>query len=457
MDLKPDYQLLFQSSLVPYVILSKDHIVIDVNDAFLKTTSLSRKQLMGQLVPPHIHLEKSERAGAIDLPYQLYRLKNPIHPTQLVPPSPDQELQIVVDELEKLFSLSIDMLCIAKFDGYFKRVSPAIQRVLGYTPEEFCSRPYTDFLHPDDLNRTLEEVNRQLKTGQPVLQFENRYRHKDGSYKALSWTSAPANGLMFGSARDVTEERQREAEIKLLNSSLEQKNSELALVNGELESFTSSVSHDLRAPIRTILGFSNILLEDYRNLLHGQGENYLNRIITVAQKMSELIDELLSLSKITRQEMHRSDTDLSLMATNIANELREAYPQQKVNFHVTPGLISNADPRLMNILLVNLIGNAWKYSSKKAVSQIEFGFDLAKKAFFVKDNGAGFDMNHYAKLFTAFERLHTTKEFEGTGVGLATAHRIIQRHHGNIWAEGIEGEGATFFFTLESDSETTKI
>jgi PAS domain S-box-containing protein len=228
-------------------------------------------------------------------------------------------------------------------------------------------------------------------------------------------------------------------------------NNELEAVNKELEAFSYSVSHDLRAPLRGIDGFSQALLEDYRGKLDDEGQHYLRRIRSGAQRMAQLIDDMLNLSRVSRGEMRMEKISLSNLAQEIANDLTRRDPQRKVSFTLAPDMTATGDTRLLRIAMENLLGNAWKFTSKTPEAKIEFGLTLQEErpVHFVRDNGAGFDMTYANRLFGAFQRLHTTEEFPGTGVGLATVQRIIHRHGGRIWAESKVGGGATFFFTLQ--------
>jgi signal transduction histidine kinase/tetratricopeptide (TPR) repeat protein len=223
--------------------------------------------------------------------------------------------------------------------------------------------------------------------------------------------------------------------------------------NKELEAFSYSVSHDLRAPIRAINGFSHILLEDYAEQLDDEGKKHLARVGEASQRMGVLIDDMLRLSRVTRSEMHRTAVDLSQLAQNVIKELRNADPDRQVEVVIAPGLKVNADLNLMRILLENLLGNAWKFTQKHALARIEFGVTEKDKkvTYFVRDDGAGFNMAYVNKLFGAFQRLHDVSEFEGTGIGLATVQRIIHRHGGLVWAEGDIEKGAAFYFTIAGD------
>jgi PAS domain S-box-containing protein len=259
-------------------------------------------------------------------------------------------------------------------------------------------------------------------------------------------------------ALDVFSEKKRrelaEDELRQLNLELERRVQErthqLEVANGELEAFSYSVSHDLRAPLRSIDGFSQILLKKYQTQFDATGSDYLQRVRRASQRMGLLIDDLLQLSRVARGALKRELIDVSAIAESVADELRKANPERQVEFVLQQGLSAYADPGLMRVVMDNLLGNAWKFTGKKADAKIEFGqCDRdGESTFYIRDNGDGFNMAYAHKLFGAFQRLHGATEFEGTGIGLATVRRIIHRHHGKVWAEGKEGMGATFYFTL---------
>ena len=244
---------------------------------------------------------------------------------------------------------------------------------------------------------------------------------------------------------------ERTSDLKARTTELERANTDVAAINKELEAFAYSVSHDLRAPLRSIDGFSQALMEDYPDKLDEQGKGYLQRVRSAAQRMGILIDDLLSLSRVTRSEMRRETVNLSAIAQSIAEELQETQPKRQVDFVIVPGLTTNGDSQLLHQLMENLLGNAWKFTGQHPKAKIEFGTSQVdgKETFFVRDDGSGFDMTYADKLFGVFQRLHSQDDFPGTGVGLATVQRIAQRHGGQVWAEGKLEEGATFYFTLK--------
>lgn len=277
---------------------------------------------------------------------------------------------------------------------------------------------------------------------------------KNGTEFPLEISLSPLeseDGLLVSAAiRDITDRKQVEEDIKQLNQDLKQRAAQLEAANKELESFSYSVSHDLRAPLRSIDGFSHILIEDYGGQLPPEGIGYLERVRAAAKRMAELIDDLLNLARVTRSPLQLKLTNLSAMVESISNSIKEENPQRNVALSIMPDLMVSGDPHLLHIALENLVSNAWKFTSKKEYALIEFGQQskTSERTFFLRDNGTGFDMAYVNKLFGVFQRLHSVSEYPGTGVGLATVHRIITIHGGRIWAEAEEGKGATFFFTL---------
>jgi PAS domain S-box-containing protein len=254
--------------------------------------------------------------------------------------------------------------------------------------------------------------------------------------------------------RDISDQRQKEEEIRHLNTDLErrvrERTQQLEAANKELEAFSYSVAHDLRGPLRGIDGFSQALLEDHSASLGPEGLAHLGRVRTSARRMSQLIDDLLRLSRVAQSEFHPQSVDLSNLARLVASELQVTHADRNVVFTIQDGLTAQGDDKLLSIMLQNLFGNAWKFTAKTAQPEMEFGaFDKdGDQGYFVRDNGAGFSMAYAHKLFGAFQRLHAATEFEGTGVGLAIVQRVVNRHGGRIWAESAVGQGATFFFTL---------
>jgi len=244
--------------------------------------------------------------------------------------------------------------------------------------------------------------------------------------------------------------------VKHTEAVLRRANAEAAASNRELEAFSYSVAHDLRSPLRSIDGFSQAILEDNADQLDAQGKGNLARVRAASQRMGHLIDSLLSLSRVSRTELKRERVDLTRVARAVAGRLQDADERRKVEVVVHDGLMVDGDANLLVAVMENLLGNAWKFTSQKPNARIEVGLASkdGKPAYFVRDNGVGFEMAYVGKLFGAFQRLHSVAEFPGTGIGLATVQRIVRRHGGEIWAEGQVARGATFFFTLDRTADT---
>jgi PAS domain S-box-containing protein len=318
------------------------------------------------------------------------------------------------------------------------------QQVKNIIPEGFAER-----LIADDLRSAEDALAQQIGTG-----IELTGRRKDGSEFPIEIMLSPLEteeGVLISSAiRDITQRKQHEVALRELNESLRLQAVELETVNKELESFSYSVSHDLRAPLRAIDGFSQALLDESGDRLDEKGKHYLERIRAGDQRMAQLIDDLLSLSQVSSKSFERKTVDLSEIAADVFAVLARAEPNRKVAFEVAQQVTAEADEGLIRIVFQNLIENAWKFTARRDAAEIEFGVrnGNGKPQYFVHDNGTGFDMAYAGKLFGAFQRLHAADEYPGTGIGLATVARIVHRHGGKVWAEGRVNQGATFWFTL---------
>ena len=343
-------------------------------------------------------------------------------------------------------------------DLHILAVNEAAIEHYGYTEAEFLALTIRDLRQGEDQ----ASLDRYLDIPRNALNKAGIWKHrlKDGCFidveivsHELTWRGRRARLV---SANDVTERLKAERQIAEVNANLEslvkERTRQLESVNQELEAFSYSVSHDLRAPLRVIDGFGQALAEDYGSLLEGNGKKYLSRIRATTQRMGVLIDDLLTLARVSRRQVRREQVDLSVLAAEILAEHREKEPARDVGSGVAPGMAAVADRGLVKIVLDNLIGNAWKFTSKKAGARIDVGWTNGSlpAVFHVRDDGAGFDMQYAGKLFGAFQRLHAESDFSGTGIGLATVQRIVSLHGGRIWAEGQLGAGATFYFTLES-------
>jgi PAS domain S-box-containing protein len=608
-----------------------DYLFLEVNPAFEAQSGL--RDAVGRrmrALAPGLEAYWFESLGSVATTGRTVRVQNraepmgrayDVHAFRFGPPALRQVAILFSDiterermraELDKFFELSIDCLCISGDDGYFKLVSPAITDILGWTREEFLATPYVELVHPEDREATLQAVERQLRAGEKVMRFENRYRHRDGSWRVLSWRSVPQGRVMYGTARDVTEvkemeralreanerlerrvqertaelqetnaalrlserrfraliehgadgisvvsangdqlylsptvaavegftpeemaghgrverihpddlpqvdrmarrllaepgrpipvlwrkrhrdgrwiwlegvatnllddpavqgivtnyrdvteRKQAEEEIGRLNAGLElrvaERTAQLEEANKELESFSYSVSHDLRAPLRHVQGFVAMLSREVQGGLSETAQHYLTTIGAAAGDMGRLIDDLLSFSKMGRTEMHETAVELDELVQRARRDLQLALKDRDVAWTIGPLPVVQGDPALLQLVLANLLGNAVKYTRARDRAEIQIGCAGAEDdrvVLFVRDNGAGFDMRYAHKLFGVFQRLHRLDEFEGTGIGLANVRRIVTRHGGRTWAEGAVGRGATFYFTLKAGTGT---
>ncbi len=327
----------------------------------------------------------------------------------------------------------------------------------GLHRDELIGTDFSDyFTDPDKANAGYRQVFQEGS----VMDYALEIRHHNGHitpvlYNAAVYRNENSNVIgVFAAARDITELNKAEQEIQKLNRDLEarviERTAQLEAANRELEAFSYSVSHDLRSPLRSIVGFSQALWEDYAGKLDADGIDALKRIVSATQRMGQLIDDLLNLSRVTRTDMKREQVDLSRIAARTAARLKESQQERQVEFIIAEGLVADGDERLLNIVLENLISNAWKFTGNSPHAVIEFGMAEhdGKPEYFVKDNGAGFDMAYADKLFSPFQRLHSLKEYPGTGIGLATVKRIINRHGGHVRITGEPGKGTVVYFTL---------
>ena len=356
-----------------------------------------------------------------------------------------------------LIESSLDPLVTISAEGKITDVNEASAKATGRSRAELVGTDFSDYFTEREQAHAVYQ--RVFSEGQ-VRDYPLTIRHVSGGITEVLYNASLYHDIqgrvlgVFAAARDITERKKAEQEVQRLTAELEQRvqsrTAQLTQANQELEAFSYSVSHDLRSPLRAIDGFSQILLEDYHDKLDAEGQDSLKRVRAASQRMGRLIDDLLQLSRYVRSDLRQSSVDLSALAHAVADDLRRHAPERQVDFVIAPNLVAVADPNLIRVVLENLLGNAWKFTARQPRARIEFGRLRAdgQHAFFVRDNGAGFDMDYAPKLFNAFERLHSITEFPGTGIGLANVQRLIQRHSGRVWAEGKVNEGATFYFTL---------
>jgi len=478
--------------------LDRDFRTVAANDKMCKMLGYPLAELLGrpisELMPPEEHADNSQRIAArqrgLDETYERKFIRKDGQPLwTLISASPildennrmigafgmitditerkqaEQALKENEEKYRTLVEQQLEGIIVAQ--GITPRlvfVNQAMANMFGYSREELL------FLQPEGLINLIHPASRDMffnhyrerVSGKSVEQsYDFHAVKKDGSdirirtYSTrIIYQGEPAVQAAF---IDVTKERLADEAIRQLNANLEQRvkerTAQLEIANKELESFSYSVSHDLRAPLRGIDGFSKILVEDYAPKLDDQAKDYIERIHKATVVMSQLIDDLLRLSQISMAKVNQVDLNLSDLAKEVADCLRTENPQRKVEVIITPGLMAHGDRGLLWIVLENLLGNAYKFTSTKENARIEFGKTAkdGKELFFVRDNGAGFDMNYTNKLFIPFQRLHSANEFPGTGIGLATVKRIVSRHGGSVLAEGKVGAGATFYFSIGGD------
>lgn len=339
-------------------------------------------------------------------------------------------------------------------------LSPELQTILGFEAGQFDGslRLFINRVDPQDRIGVLKAISKAIKyQADPELEF--RFIRSGNSPgwllgRGRLYRNERGRPIRFvGVGIDVTAQKIAELEILRLNAELErrvaERTAQLQATNRELEAFCYSVSHDLRAPLRSIRGFNEVLLERYSSKLDARGQEFLRRACESSHYMDDLIDDLLKLSRVSRSELLHQNVDLSVLVKVIADELKSAEPARSVEFRIADSLRAHGDERLLRIVLENLLRNAWKFTSKRPNATIEFGsISTPDPTFFVRDNGAGFDPAFTNRLFGVFQRLHSSSEFAGTGVGLATVQRIVNRHGGRVWGDGSVDHGATFYFSL---------
>jgi PAS domain S-box-containing protein len=354
-----------------------------------------------------------------------------------------------------------DALVIVNNKGEIILANEQMKNTFGYTKEELIGQSMEILLPQRYRDKHITHRDRYFFTPNivPMGTLRNLSgMRKDGSEfpieVSLSPYETPEGMQVLSAIRDVTERQMIEEELRQHRDHLEElvalRTADLEASNKELESYSYSIAHDLRAPLRSIVSFSQILQEDTKDLLTSEDLDHLRRVISAGKRMSRLIDEILELSRITRTELHYEPVNLSKLSHEILYQLRHTDPEKQVKWTVHDNLNVIGDARLLEVALQNLIENAWKYTRDTSPAHIEIGSESfqGETAYFVKDNGVGFHMEHANKLFKPFHRLHSPKEYEGTGIGLATVQRIIQRHGGRVWAKSVENQGATFYFTL---------
>jgi signal transduction histidine kinase/DNA-binding response OmpR family regulator len=420
----------------PFVLRSKVRIFVSL---WRQSRALLRAEVrLRELEATELHRRAEERAGA-------ERARG------------EAKLRGVLDKQAVIFQSVPVVLHTRSLDtpSRVTWVSANVERVLGFPDARFALDPelWAARLHPEDRPLVTEALLGLARSGR--ASFEYRWRGADEAWRWLKEHVVTAQGEIVGTWLDIGEHKRLEEALQRVNEDLDrrvaQRTGELAATVEELDSFSYAVSHDLRTPLRSLAGFTQILLAQWPGEPGPTAREAVDRIDAAVKRMAQLIDDLLRLSQVARLEVQHAPADLSAMAAEIVDGLRAMEPDRDVRVDVQPGLVADVDQRLVRIALENLLANAWKFTRPRATAHLSFGAepDTAPVVYRVRDDGVGFDMAYVRQLFRAFHRLHPADEFEGTGIGLATVRRVVQRHGGDIWAESAPGEGATFYFTLE--------
>lgn len=504
-----DFRLLFESVPRMYLVLTRELHIVAVSDAYLRATMTEREVILGRhlfevfpanpedpaatgvrnlqasldrVIQQHvadtmavqkydIRRPASEGGGFEErfwspvnspvlrpdgtLAYIIHRVEDVTEVVRLT--RREHELQLSEERFRQLVESADDAILILDPTGLVLSWNAGAERIKGYQAREIVGQHFSRFYPREEIDSGTPE--RALGSASAAGRFEDegwRVR-KDGStflanvvITALRDETGVLQG--FGKVtRDLTERRRNEEEVRRLNEALERRATQLMSANLELEAFAYSVSHDLRAPLRSIDGFSQALVEDAGPALPEDARRHLDRIRAATLRMSHLIDDMLALSKVSRAEMKRTPVDLSDLAARTVAALRHQAPTRDVTVTIAPDMTAEGDARLLQVALENLLDNAWKFTSRRDRPQIEVGRTSGQDStpiFFVRDNGTGFDPAYADKLFGPFERLHAASDYPGTGIGLATVQRIVHRHGGRVWAEAEPNRGACFYFTL---------
>jgi PAS domain S-box-containing protein len=482
------YRSLFDNSLFGIVAIGPDNRFAQANAAFCTLLGYREDELVGvrtfaevthpadvaKSVEQHRRVQRNEVEGYTLEKRYLTKSGSVVHVLCFVHGIYDDEgrrcgnIACILDitdhkaseeRMRLFFERQIVGMAIVSPERRWLQTNARLQQMLGFSAGELAGMSWSDLTHPDDIEKNMDQF-RQMVAGEiDELTVEKRFICKDGSVLHANISIGCVrrdDGLVdyfLVLYEDITERKRNEEEILTLQSSLEQRvherTAQLEASIREQESFSYSVSHDLRSPLRHINSYLGIMQEECGECLRGEAQEYLERTRAASFKMGKLIDDLLELSRVSRSRLVKETVDLSGLATDVVTRLRETDAKRIVEIKIAPQLRARGDRVLMGLVLDNLLGNAWKYSSRQERARLVFGAELigGKRVFFVRDNGAGFDMAYRDKLFGAFERLHG-EEYAGTGIGLTTVKRIMERHGGSVWAEGAVGAGATFYFSL---------
>jgi len=462
-----------------------DYRIIDINPAYEKHTGLTREQALGK--------RSTELYGTAEAPYldifapialnggyrdfETYFAPMDKHfRISVFSPAPGQFATIFIDisqnkrqeeelrrseeKFRQLLEHSPIAIAISNYKGELELLNDRFVEVFGYTLADipdlatWFRRAYPDeFYRREVMEAWNADVERPRKSEQPIGRREYRVTCKDGRECITEFITAVIDGKNLVILNDVTERKKTLQQIEYLNTALAARAAELESSNRELDAFSHTISHDLRTPLTNICGYTQLMQEMYGDRLDGQARNFLQEIHGATERMDSMIDSLLKFSAVSRQPLTKVRVDLNAVAANVITELQMTAPQRRVQFITSRRAYVQGDPTLLRIVMANLLGNAWKYTAKRESTIIRFDVTErdGKKVYSIRDNGVGFDKKLAEQIFTPFHRLHKAEDFQGTGIGLATAQRIIHRHGGEIWAEAEVDKGATFFFTLGED------
>jgi PAS domain S-box-containing protein len=366
--------------------------------------------------------------------------------------------------MKAIVDSSDDAIYCKSLDGTILSWNRAAERIYGYTASEAIGQPML-LVVPPERHQEMQDLLRQIGHGDPVKHFETERVRKDGSRIEVSVTLSPVKDAQGRTtacsviARDIAERKRAERRAELRTAEIALANTKLAEGAKELEAFAYSVSHDLRAPLRHLDGFLSLLYQRSYSSLDDSAKHYVDCTLAASKRMGQLIDDLLQFSRLGRDEIHKMPVDLNEVVEHVRKELEPETRDRNIHWRLGRLPVVAADPAMLRQAIENYVGNALKFTRHCPATEIEIGCEPEANGglvFFVRDNGAGFDMRYYDKLFEIFQRLHGEQEFEGTGVGLAIVRRVVERHGGRVWAEGVVGAGATFYFSLPSDISCTE-
>ncbi|HUX07923.1 MAG TPA: PAS domain S-box protein [Acidobacteriota bacterium] len=477
------YRTLFEKNIAGVYRTTAEGIVLECNNAFAWILGYnSREEILRQSTPEFYFCasEREEFIGALEgrgeITNEEYRLRRKdgreiwvLENAMLLPggilqgtliditqrKEAEEALRASEERHKALLETLPDLIFRLSRDGEFLEYHAGKVSQLMMSPAEFLGRSVRDMLAPELAEKTMRNLEAAMETGETqTFEYETQIEGDYHGFEARIVRCGDNEAMVI--IRDITEHKQAEEDLKHSYEKLESQARLLDATNKELETFAYTVSHDLQAPLRRISNWINLLITEHGDTLSIESTDFLSKIDQNSKEMSLLVEALLNLSQVSRAEIRRVRVDLSAMVKSIAEDLRNDHPNSKVDFSAEEGLSCEGDPRLLHVMLKNILSNAWKYTSKEEKPRVEFGAIDTEigRSYFVRDNGVGFDPSLAGKLFVPFQRLHDTRDFQGSGIGLATAQRIIHRHGGRIWAESRPGAGASFFFTLGRSSRS---